>query len=200
MSGRNDELSDSHQIPDPDPDPTGFSELFADAAPAVFAWASLRVQGALRARCDAEDLLQEVCYRAFRGFKTFDPERGPFRGWIFGIANNVLREALTELGRHPDGQLQALTASKNAWNEVPDDTTSVSLVVARDEALAAFLPKLGALSHEERKLLLYRGLEGMSHQEVADLLDITVSNAEKRWERLLTRLRGFGVPETLLRE
>lgn len=191
------ESAESTNNPEPKK-PTGFSRSFSDAAPALYAWFGVRVGGPLRARCDAEDLLQEVCFRAYTRFGTYDSEKGPFRHWVFGIANNVLREALSEVRRRPEGHLDALSASRNAWNDVPDEATSVSRRIAHDETLRAFVGELRMLDNDERDLLIYRGLEGLSHAEVGEILGIESKTAQKRWERLLARLREKGLPDGLI--
>ncbi|WP_257039764.1 RNA polymerase sigma factor [Streptomyces sp. OV198] len=38
----------------------------------------------------ADDLLAEAWLQAFAARRTFDPSRGSARGWLFGVAHNVL--------------------------------------------------------------------------------------------------------------
>ncbi len=40
-----------------------------------------------------DDLVQEVLLRAWRRADTFDPSRGEVRGWLIGIARNVVIDA-----------------------------------------------------------------------------------------------------------
>ena len=172
-----------------------FSALFENAAPALFAWATVRIHGPLRSRCDPEDIVQEICCRAYARFSTFDPSKGEFRGWVFGIANNVLREALSELASRPPGTLATFSGSRNAWNDLSDDATAVSQRVTRNEALRTFVATLSNLPEPDQRLLIFRGCEGLSHARVAELLGIDRKAAEKRWERLLGRLRKGGAPD-----
>ena len=44
---------------------------------------------------------------------------------------------------------------------------------------------------DERRLLQYRGLEGLEHQEVGALLGLSSDAAAKRWQRLRDRLRDL---------
>ncbi len=165
----------------------GFADLYARIAPAVFGWASLHVRGPLRARLDPEDLLQEVTCRAYEAFASYDSERGDFRGWVFGIARNVLQKALRQLARPevspPSG------APTSSLSNVPDTATSISQRVARDESLREFVDSVQSWSEADRKLLIHRGLEGLPHDEVARLLGLSAETAAKRWQRLRDRLR-----------
>lgn len=176
-----------------------FPELYARVAPALYAWARLRVRPPLSTRIDADDLVQEICCRAWQGFPRFDATRGAFRGWLFGIANHVLQKALSDLGRAPAGRRPtALDESSRFLEQVPDDATRASRRVARDETLAAFVAFAEELGDEDGRLLLYRGLEGLEHADVAELLGVETETAKKRWQRLRDRLQEHPVPAALL--
>ncbi len=170
-------------------DAEAFGEAWGRVTPAVFAWASLHVRPALRARLDPEDVLQEVAFRAWTRFGSWDPERGSFRNWVFGIARNVLHEVLRRMAA------EALTRSKDMLSTegmaaLPDSATAMTRVVVRDESLLRLLGAVEALPDGDRRLLLLRGLEGLSHTEVAELLDTTPDAVAKRWQRLCLRLRN----------
>jgi DNA-directed RNA polymerase specialized sigma24 family protein len=47
-------------------------------------------------------------------------------------------------------------------------------------------------------LLLYCGMEAMTHQEAAQRLDISVDAASKRWQRLTERVREWGIARDML--
>ena len=176
----------------------GFGELYARVAPSLYAWASLHLREPLRRRLDPEDLLQEVCCRAYDGFATYDAERAGFRAWIFGIARNVLRHALRQLGRSGAAEGGG-DAPLSSWSEVPDTATSITRRVARQEELTRFLERVQRLPEADRMLLMFRGLEGLSHREVGAMLGVEEKTAAKRWDRLCERLREeAALPPSLL--
>ncbi len=169
------------------PSAARFEELWSEAAPAVCAWLEIHVRDALRVHLDPEDALQEVACRAFDSFARFDPAAGPFRAWVFGIARNVLYRALTQVGRGlASGGAPRLDGA--VLGRLPDTTTSITRRVARDESLARFVAEVRALDEDDRRLLLRRGLEGRSHDEIASELGISPDAAIKRWTRLRERL------------
>ena len=45
---------------------------------------------------DAEEVVQEVLVRAWRYSSSYDPDRGSERGWLFGIARNVITDRITK--------------------------------------------------------------------------------------------------------
>ncbi|MEM7164410.1 MAG: sigma-70 family RNA polymerase sigma factor [Planctomycetota bacterium] len=174
----------------------GFTELYDPVAPAIYTWARLHIGARLRRSIDPEDVLQEVFCRAYLGFANYDKKR-PFRGWLFGIANNVLREALRGLKARGESVFQG---TREGLERVADQATSISSRVVRDEKLQLFVDEVADLGDEDRRLLIYRGLEGLGHKEVATLLQLTTVSAEKRWQRLRSRLRKRGVPAGIIED
>ncbi len=170
-------------------DPAAFAELYRRVAPAIHAWATLQIRPPMRRLLDPDDLLQEVTCRAWERFATWDEAKGPFRGWLFGIARNVLREAFRRAASAPALAPRAAGDSGDAFVQVPDSATAVSRALARDEGLAALIAHVDALPDEERKLLLWRGIEGLPHAEVAQLLQASPDAVAKRWQRLRDALR-----------
>jgi len=176
----------------------GFGELYARVAPSLFTWASLHLHDSLSRRLDPEDLLQEVCCRAFGRFHTYDAARSEFRSWIFGIARNVLHQALRRLGRSRGmgGKSDRLVPTPS---EIPDTATSITHKVAKEEAIRLLLERVRRMPDPERLLFMFRGLEGLPHQEVGELLGIPAKTAAKRWDRLRERLREeVEISETLI--
>jgi len=177
----------------------GFVELYQAAAPALYAWASLRIRPTLRRRLDPEDLVQEVCCRAFERRAHYDPERGPFRAWLFGIAHNVLKKAIENLARGPTQASFVLSdASRQIMASIPGEATSVASRVARSDEVKRLLEQAEELPERDQKLLVLRGLMGMRHPEIATRLDISVSVAEKSWQRLRDRLAATGAAPSFL--
>lgn len=166
-----------------------FGAEFGACAPALAAWASLRVRGPLERDISADDLVQEVACRAFARREQYDASVAPFRAWLFGIARNVLLRALEDVVSGARGA-RADWLSTQGVHRIPDDATSVTQRALRSDHLREFLDRVDELDDDDRKLIIARGLEGLSHAEVGALLDIEEATASKRWDRLRERLRG----------
>ncbi len=188
---------DAGSSPGPTTKQPSFAALYTECAPTLVAWASLRVRRALRGFIDPEDLVQEVCCRAYERFHTFDPSRGAFRRWVFGVANNVLREILASAARPGAKPAHLDVSSRDLLDQLPDDVTSVSRRFARDEGLRGFVTKLDELDDDDRMLLIYRGLEGLGHSETAEVLGVTRDAVEKRWQRLVRKIQDWRPPTDL---
>src|SRR6476620_10240610 len=152
-----------------------FEDLYRESAGAIFAFAA----GMLRDRSAAEEVTAIAFERGFRARATFDRRRGAPRAWMFGIARNA---ALDELRRR--GRVAELPPE-------PEDRTSagppeLAEASARREDVLRALDKLEA---RERELIALRFDGGLSHAEIAEVLDITATNASTMVHRVVTKLR-----------
>ena len=175
-----------------------FSAEFEAVAPALYAWADLRLRSSTRAPLEAADLVQEVGLRAWRGIGDLDREQVPLRAWLFRIAKNVLLEALRQGWRTSSGV--GPTTRLGALESAPDPATAVSRRLARDEGLAAFGELVRSLPEDEQRMVILYGLEGLPRGEVAQRLGIGPDALSKRWTRLAERLRERGLAERFLVE
>jgi RNA polymerase sigma-70 factor (ECF subfamily) len=163
--------------------------LYTEIAPALAAWTHVRLWASLKDRVPAEDFLQEVWCRALAAFDSFDPKLGAFRPWIFGIARNLLLEVMRSHARQRTSKDAAFPLS-----QVADEATAVSRRACSDELLRKFCHEVTLLDEGDRDLLLWRGLEGLPHEDVAERLGVGREAAMKRWQRLRDRLASL-VPE-----
>ena len=152
-----------------------FEDLYRESAGAIFAF----VAGMLRDRSAAEEVTAIAFERGFRARATFDRRRGAPRAWMFGIARNA---ALDELRRRV--RVAELPPE-------PEDRTSAGppelaeASARRDVVLRA----LDKLDPRERELVALRFDGGLSHAEIAEVLDITATNASTMVHRVVTKLR-----------
>ncbi len=172
-------------------DVVALTPLYLRMAPALYAWASVKIPPALRGRIDPEDVVQDCWLGALERFGTFDPARGEFRAWVFGVAQNRLLRMLRTL-RVDDVRRGAMRPEpeRTPISDIPQDVTGVSTRLARDEHLHRFIDHVTAMEEDERKIVVCCGLEGLTAAQAAEILGVTVSAAEKRWQRARARLRA----------
>jgi RNA polymerase sigma-70 factor (ECF subfamily) len=175
----------------------GFAEEALPWLDAVYRFA-LRLTGG---RADAaEDLVQETFLRAYRHWDTYTPGTS-CRSWLFTICRNAFLRGEERRGRRHevldselDYNAEAL-ASAIELDELreadPERAFFDSFV--DDEVLAA----VDRLPAEFRDAVVLSDLDGLSYQEVADVLAIpigTVKSRLYRGRRLLGRaLRGYAL-------
>lgn len=123
----------------------------------------------------AEDLLQEVFLKALRQGSAFCSLENP-RAWLFQVARNALTDRL-RLAKHQV--------------PLPDDLAAPLAQTAGVDALSACLPRvLSELSEEDRLALTLCDLEGLTQQELAQRLGLSLPGAKSRVQRARARLRA----------
>lgn len=131
----------------------------------VFRFA-LRITGD---RDDAADVAQETFVRAYRKLALYDGERS-FGNWLLAICANLGKNRLRSEGRRRRAQ-EAHVEIYQAGRDPPDP-----LRAALEEALRQMPEAL-------RLPLVLKHVEGLSYEEVADVLGIRLSAAKMRVKR-----------------
>ena len=169
----------------------GFDALYERLAPAIYAWATLRIKGSVRSRLEPEDVVQEVWWRAMDSFDSFDPAKGSFRPWIFQIATHTLLKSFRRMRVRGEMEDQHRRARLKALPEhLADQATSVSRRAARSEQVQVLLGEAAHLDDRDRLLFIHCALEGKKTPEAARIIGMTAVATAKRWQRLRQRLRG----------
>jgi RNA polymerase sigma-70 factor (ECF subfamily) len=176
-----------------------FQRRYEELAPALHAWAELRIRPQMRALVEPGDVVQEVWCRAWRERAQVAALDPAFRGWLFRIAKNVLLEAFRR-ARAPAFRAGSAgtTTRVLALEGVPDSITAVSRRLARDEGLAKLVEWLRGLEEDERLLVAHVGLEGLSFAEVGERVGLSRDAVAKRWQRLRARMAEQRLARDLL--
>jgi RNA polymerase sigma factor (sigma-70 family) len=174
-------------------------QLYPPLAPAVQAWAHLRLGPRLRQELSPEDLAQEIWLRALEALPGWSPERCSFRAWLFAVGKRVLLELQRRVLRHaPEQAAAGSTTRLRALDEVPLEVTSLTRRVARDEQLRQFVARLDQLDEVERMTIVHCGFEELSLGDAAQRLGESYDATAKRWQRLRERLRSWSLPPELV--
>jgi RNA polymerase sigma factor (sigma-70 family) len=188
------------------PDPRGeqgaeLLRLYAPLAPALHAWACMRLRPDDRRTVQPEDLTQEVWLRAFAVFPAFDATRSSFRAWLFAVAKNVLLELRRQWAKSRREQPAHGSSSRLlALDQVPLEVTSVTRRVAKDEQVRSFVQKLQELPAVDQQTVLHCGIEALPLAAAAARLGESYDATAKRWSRLRERLRTWAGPLGLFTE
>jgi RNA polymerase sigma-70 factor (ECF subfamily) len=144
---------------------------------------------------DAEDCVQEVALRAWRGLARFEG-RSSARSWLYRIATNACltarraraRRSLPELEAAPAGPPPPIEEAR--WIEpMPDDAEAVAS--SRQEVSLAFLVALQHLAPRQRAALLLRDVVGYETDEVAEILGTTTTAVHSALARARARMHGL---------
>ncbi len=118
---------------------------------------------------DAEEIVQDALVRALTALRR-DPRRAiALKPWLFAITRNACIDRLRRGGR--DRAAVELTRMEEVLGDADGDPHAASV---RREELAATVTALRALPDRQREALVGHELEGRTHQELADRLDVSV--------------------------
>jgi RNA polymerase sigma-70 factor (ECF subfamily) len=139
---------------------------------------------------DADDMVQETLVRAWRGKESLDDPRA-VRAWLYRIGTNVCIDELARRAKRavpssagPPGDPNAppVPPSEQAWIEPCPNTWlgrlggDPSARIELNESVAlAFIAALQLLTPPQRAVLLLRDVVGLTAEEAANALEMTVS-------------------------
>lgn len=155
-------------------DEEAFRHLYRRHTAVAYAVA-LRLRGGDHA--DAEDVLQETWLRAIRGLSGFR-RSSSFRTWLVGI---TIRVAL-EVGRRR-GPIAPTTDRDLAATPTPPFDAGLDLEVLVQRLPAGY-----------RHVLVLHDIEGHTHNEIAQMLDIDAGTSKSQLSRARRLLRRWLAP------
>ena len=132
-----------------------------------------------------QDLAQEAFIRAYRALPQFRGESA-FYTWLYRIAVNTAKKQLMVLGRDP-----VITESALAERREQEDETSAPQLEQRDdetpeavlagkEVARVVNEAVQALSQDLRQALVLREIEGLSYEEIAQVMNCPVGTVRSR--------------------
>ena len=149
-------------------------------------------------RSMAEDLAQEVFLRIYRARKRYTAG-SRFSTWLYRIAHNVASNARRSLARRKEvnvvaqshGELSAQPLThmvKEASGLMP--TRQIDQIERAEIVRAA----MGSLNDRQRMALLLSKFEGMSYEEIAQSMELSVSAIKSLLSRARVNLKDILAP------
>ncbi len=133
---------------------------------------------------EADDILQEVFLRAHRHLEQLkDPDR--LVSWMFQITRNVI----IDYYRSPERRREIPVGLAADLEEQDADSSSGSQSDAKMELSGCLRPMLNRLSADYREAIRLVELEGLTHQEAATKLGLSLPGMKSRVQRGRRQLR-----------
>lgn len=132
-----------------------------------------------------QDIAQETFIRAYRAIPQFRGE-SQFYTWLYRIAVNTAKKALGDLkrdllvtesarsGRDEDGE-----ETSRVENELTDGETPDALLASKQIA-AAVNSAIEDLSEDLRQAITLREIEGLSYEEIAEVMNCPIGTVRSR--------------------
>ena len=134
----------------------------------------------LRHGAEVEDLVQDTFLKAFSKLSTFQSQSS-FYTWLYRIAKNSVLDHLKRKGRSPivamedpEENLGGPGEGRSARLPQPDAALLKHEIGAVTRSVLEELPDIF------RDVLILRELEGLSYQEIAETLEVSIGTVESR--------------------
>jgi RNA polymerase sigma-70 factor, ECF subfamily len=160
-------------------DREAFGQLYDRFSTLVFTLA-MRM---LKARSDAEDLLQEVFVQVWRQAQSYSAERGSPEAWIVNIARSRAIDKIRSIRRRERSLVLTDDPSR------AESSDNVESSAAESEVRMAINSALANLPEAQRKVLELAYFAGLTQTEIATRLAEPLGTVKTRMRSGIQRLR-----------
>lgn len=140
---------------------------------------------------DAADMAQEAFIKAYNSLTAFRGD-SKFSVWLYRIVSNVCLDFLRSRSRK---QTVSLSTENDDGEEVEldiaDETHSPEQLLDRSLTRDAVRRGLAALPPDHREILLLREIQGLSYEEIADVLGLEAGTVKSRIFRARKKMCSF---------
>jgi RNA polymerase sigma-70 factor (ECF subfamily) len=137
------------------------------------------VYNRMRHKQTAEDLTSVIFLKVVRNLNSYRQGDAIFAAWIYKIARNTLIDYFRSHKTTQDLETAFDLASK-------DDVVGAVDTVIKLEAVRSALKNL---SEPQREILTMRVWEGLSHAEIAEIMEISESSSKVTFSRAVANLK-----------
>ena len=175
-------------------DAAAFEVLFGRFSPQVYRQAMRLLANPV----EAEEVLQEVFLTVYTKCQNFRGEAA-FSTWLYRLTANAAISRLRQHQRHPETALEAALEEylpqfsadgHHLVRPVIDWSQELEKRLADQEMRAIIQQALAELSPLDKAVVVLSDLEGLPNQEIAEILELTVSAVKSRLHRARLFLRG----------
>lgn len=134
----------------------------------------------VRDQDEVMDVTQEAFVKAYRAIESFRGD-AQFYTWLYRIAANTAKNYLVSKSRRPpDTDLWVGEGEPGDGSVELESIEEPEGLHARDELLQALDDGLAALPEDLRTALMLREFDGLSYEEIADVMECPVGTVRSR--------------------
>jgi RNA polymerase sigma-70 factor (ECF subfamily) len=134
----------------------------------------------VRDRAEAEDVTQEAFIRAYRAIGSFRGDSA-FYTWLYRIAVNTAKNYLESQGRRPPGSDVEIEGAEqlHGADGLRENATPERHLLT-DEIARTVRQAIEALPDDLRQAITLREIEGLSYEEIAEVMDCPIGTVRSR--------------------
>lgn len=131
-------------------------------------------------RHEIQDVAQEVFIKVFRALPNFRGDSS-FYTWIYRIAVNTSKNYLVSKSRRiQNTQVEFEEAESFSTNEDQRNLDTPDAVYARGELEQTMAKAISVLPEDLKAAIIYREVDGMSYDEIAEKMDCPIGTVRSR--------------------
>jgi len=130
-------------------------------------------------QADIEDVTQGAFIKAFRALPKFRGESA-FYTWLYRIASNAAKNYLVAKGRRPSADADVDDAEYFDEGDALRDSETPENRFFGEELAGIVSQTLDALPEELKMALVLREFDGLSYEEIAEVMDCPVGTVRSR--------------------
>jgi RNA polymerase sigma-70 factor, ECF subfamily len=157
-----------------------FEVIFDRHAPAAFSLA-YRMCGR---RAAAEDIVQDAFLSLWRSGSGYDPRRGSVRSWVLSVVHNRAIDAFRRQGSRDRRDI----SDEGIAERLPAPDATDAEVERRDDARQV-RTALDELPSDQRRVIELAYFGGLTHNQIAEMLDLPPGTVKGRMRLGLTKMR-----------
>ena len=139
---------------------------------------------------EVADVVQEAFIKAYRALPKFRGE-SQFYTWLYRIAVNTAKNYLVSRSRRPPGSdVDIDDAEYYSGSEYLKDLGTPENQLFRDELESVIVKSIAELPEDLRTAVTLREYEGLSYEEIAEIMEVSVKTIEKRIHNALVLIRS----------
>lgn len=154
--------------------PNDLEQLFTEFHEKLYKYLYLRCG---RHRETAEDMTQQVFYKAWKKREQYCPSKSSVQNWLYAIARNEV----VDYYRSSEKKFQQLSE--------PDESAICTESNEREVLLSQVLSRVELLSPDEKELIILHYIQGLAPRDISRILGITYIATKVRIHRALSKLK-----------
>ncbi|MGB9588819.1 MAG: sigma-70 family RNA polymerase sigma factor [Armatimonadota bacterium] len=133
---------------------------------------------------DAEDLTQDTFIKAYRFFRNYKRDM-PFENWLYRIMSNTF---IDWLRRRPKAQIRSLDEpvqqeEGETFLDIPDSAVGPETLTLSRELDSEMQAALNTLSEDFRMTVILSDIEGLSYEEISEVMGCSIGTVRSRLHR-----------------